>query len=105
VQPFTFDQAVIAALLFVLGLFIGMFFLAGGKWKRRYRDEIARREEFERDNARLERENREYQSLRQAADRSPAGTGHTVVRDGDGVTRQTVDRDRDGEPDLVIRRP
>lgn len=98
-QPFTFDQAVIAALLFVLGLFIGMFFLAGGKWKRRYRDEIARREEFE-------RENREYQSLRQAAaDRSPAGTGHTVVRDGDGVTRQTVDRDRDGEPDLVIRRP
>ena len=94
VQPFTLDQAVIAGLLFLLGIFIGMFFLAGNKWKRRYRDEVASRNELVRDNERLERENREYQSLRGAADRNPVA----------GVHRND-DRDRDGTPDRVDPRP
>ena len=91
-QPFTFDQAVIAALLFLLGIVIGMFFLAGGKWKRRYRAEVASRNEMVRDNERLERENREYQTLRSAADRHPVAGTH---RDADG----------DGVPDRIDSRP
>jgi hypothetical protein len=48
-----------------------MFLAAGGKWKRRYRDEVRRREELERDNERLLREHREYESLRHSAARAP----------------------------------
>jgi hypothetical protein len=59
------------ALLFLLGLFFGMFLAAGGKWKRRYRDEVRRREELERDNERLLREHREHESLRHSAVRAP----------------------------------
>ncbi len=94
-QPFTFDQSVIAGLLFLLGLFIGMFFLAGRKWKRIYVQERERSIALEAENDRLGRENREYQSLRHAAERAPAG----------GAQRTVVDRDRDGDPDMVIRRP
>ena len=47
--PFTTDQWVILILVFVLGLLIGMWLAAGGKWKRRYREEVARREALERD--------------------------------------------------------
>lgn len=43
------NEWAIAILTFLVGMFIGMFLLAGGKWKRRYRDEVARREEVERD--------------------------------------------------------
>ena len=57
--PFATDQWVILLLMFLLGLFLGMYFLAGGKWKRRYREEVARREV-------LEREHRENDSLRRA---------------------------------------
>jgi hypothetical protein len=60
------------ALLFLLGLFLGMFLTAGRKWKRRYREEVTRREQLERDNERLLREHREHESLRGAAVR----TGH-----------------------------
>jgi uncharacterized membrane-anchored protein YhcB (DUF1043 family) len=64
---FTLDQWVIVILVFVLGLFIGMYMLAGGKWKRRYREEVRRREEMERENSRLLAESREMNSLRGAA--------------------------------------
>ena len=42
---------VICALVFLLGLLIGVFLTAGGrrKWKTRYRDEVERREALERD--------------------------------------------------------
>ena len=47
--PFTTDQWVILILVFLLGLLIGMWLTAGGKWKRRYREEVARREALERE--------------------------------------------------------
>ena len=53
----------IVLLAFLAGVFIGMSFLAGGKWKRRYKDEVrlrkedaARHEELERDRKHREAE-------------------------------------------------
>ncbi len=48
--PFTLDQWVILILVFLLGLLIGMWFTSGGKWKRRYKEEVARREALEREH-------------------------------------------------------
>ena len=47
--PFTTDQWVILILVFVLGLLVGMWLTAGGKWKRRYKEEVARRDALERE--------------------------------------------------------
>ena len=67
---------VICALVFLLGLLIGVFLTAGGrrKWKHRYKTEVDRREEIERDLgakeqrwAEQEKEWRERDSLRAAA--------------------------------------
>ena len=86
---FTSDQWIIVALVFVLGLLIGMFLTAGGrrKWKTRYQDEIARRETLEREHRKQtdewvakESEWRERDSLRAAALKNK---GPDV--DGDGV--------------------
>ena len=44
---FTAQEWLIVLLVFVLGLLIGMAAMAGGKWKRRYREEVRRREEVE----------------------------------------------------------
>ena len=74
--PFSSDQWVMLALIFLLGLFLGMFVTAGRKWKRRYREESLRREELERDNERLLREHREYESLRGAATKAPLTDRH-----------------------------
>ena len=74
---------VIAALVFLLGLLIGVFLTAGGrrKWKARYKDEVDRREALEREHEKhvreteeREKEWRERDSLRAAAvkDRDPA---------------------------------
>ena len=69
-------DAVIYALVFVLGLLIGAFLTAGGrrKWKTRYREESDRREALEREHrdhldqmAAREKEWREQDSLRAAA--------------------------------------
>ena len=68
---FTITQWAILILVFLLGLFLGMAFLAGGKWKRRYRDEVARREAAEEENARLHRDAREMDSLRHSAAKTP----------------------------------
>ena len=70
--PFTFDQWVILALVFVLGLLIGMWLTAGGKWKRRYREERARAAELEAENRRLQKDAGEMDTLRQAAARDEA---------------------------------
>ncbi|MDT9598452.1 hypothetical protein [Sphingosinicella rhizophila] len=67
---FTIDQWIVLALVFLLGLVLGMIFMAGGKWKRRYRDEVHRREELEAENRRLQAEAQEIASLRNAATRS-----------------------------------
>jgi hypothetical protein len=62
VTPLASDQWVLLLLVFLLGLFLGMYFLSGGRWKRRYREEVRRREA-------LEAEYRERDSLRHAAER------------------------------------
>jgi len=71
----------ICALVFLLGLLIGVFLTAGGrkKWKARYNSEVERRRELEkarearsREWEDREKEWRERDSLRTAAARSPA---------------------------------
>ena len=73
---FTQDQWLIVALVFVLGLLIGIFLTAGGrrKWKTRYKDEIGRREALEREHKEREKhwadrdkEYRERDTLRETA--------------------------------------
>jgi hypothetical protein len=80
---------VIAGLVFVLGLLIGMFLTAGGrrKWKGRYKDEVATRESWEREHAKLkaeqadrEKEYRERDSLRAAAIKDPTEPGDGEIR-------------------------
>jgi predicted histidine transporter YuiF (NhaC family) len=71
---------VIYALVFLLGLLIGVFLTAGGrrKWKERYNTEVERRREVEKAHDERvkewegrEREWRERDSLRAAAVKSP----------------------------------
>jgi uncharacterized membrane-anchored protein YhcB (DUF1043 family) len=71
-MSFTPDQWLVLLLAFVLGLVLGMALLASPKWKGRYREEVARREELERENDRLKREAAEMDSLRNAAARDEA---------------------------------
>jgi hypothetical protein len=66
---FTPDQWFVLLLVFLLGLFLGMALLASPKWKRRYREEVARRETVEAENAQLRRDAAEMDSLRNAAAR------------------------------------
>lgn len=75
--PFAPDQYIILALVFVLGLVLGLYLLAGGKWKRRYKEEARLRTELEAENKRLRGTVREHDSLRGAAAKHP-------VRDPDG---------------------
>ena len=64
----------ICALVFVLGLLIGVFLTAGGrrKWKARYNSEVERRRDLERVHSEREKEWRERDSLRDAAVKNPA---------------------------------
>ena len=63
----------ICALVFLLGLLIGVFLTAGGrrKWKSRYNSEVERRRDLEQTHAEREKEWRERDSLRGAAVRTP----------------------------------
>ena len=110
---------IIYALIFLLGLLIGLFMTAGGrkKWKTRYHDEVDRHRETERSlkdrendwaardkerEAQLadrEREWREQDSLRAAAIKSPVRSRKA------GAVDPAVDRDVDGVPDDLDRRP
>jgi outer membrane murein-binding lipoprotein Lpp len=72
VTLFTPDQWLIVGLVFLLGLVLGMAVMAGGKWKRRYRDERARVAELEAENRRLQKDSAEMDSLRNAAARDEA---------------------------------
>ena len=71
-QAFSPDQWLVLLLVFLLGTFLGMAFLASPKWKRRYREEVARREAVEAENAQLRRDAAEMDSLRHAAARDEA---------------------------------
>jgi hypothetical protein len=66
-EAFSLDQWLVVLLAFLLGLFLGMAFFAGNKWKRRYRDEARRREALEAENAELRRAGAESDSLHRAA--------------------------------------
>ena len=51
---FTPNEWLIVALVFLLGLILGMAMMASGKWKQRYREEVRKREAAEADRSRLE---------------------------------------------------
>ena len=70
-EAFTPDQWMVLALAFVLGLILGMAFLASPKWKRRYREEVTRRQALEAEIAQLRRDAAESDSLHRAALREP----------------------------------
>ena len=70
--PFLPEQYIILVLVFVLGLVLGMYLFAGGKWKRRYREEARLRADLEAENARLRKDAAEADSLHRAAIRNPA---------------------------------
>jgi len=79
VDAISYNDWLIWALVFLLGLVIGMALMAGGKWKRRYKEEtrlrqeeVRRREELEAQLARHERDDGEMGSLRHAAARDEA---------------------------------
>ena len=76
----SYNDWVLYVLIFLFGLVIGMALMAGGKWKRRYRDEVRRREALEAENRKLQANATEMDVLRQAAARDEArrrvdGTG------------------------------
>jgi uncharacterized membrane-anchored protein YhcB (DUF1043 family) len=71
-EAFSLDQWLVLLLAFVLGLILGMAFLASPKWKRRWREENARVRELEAENAQLRKDGAEMDSLRHAAARDEA---------------------------------
>ena len=66
-DPFTPNQWLVVLLAFLLGMFIGMALLAGTKWKRRWREEVRRREEVEAENVQLRKDMAESDTLHRAA--------------------------------------
>ena len=73
------DQWLVVALVFVLGLVLGMALMAGGKWKRRYKEEhklrleeVRRREVLEKEHETLRGRHTEMDSLRHSAARDEA---------------------------------
>jgi hypothetical protein len=70
---FNANEWLILALVFLLGLILGMAAMAGGKWKHRYRDEARRREAAEAERSRMESQ------LRHAEARSAAATARDPV--------------------------
>ena len=71
-EAFSLDQWLVLLLACVLGLILGMAFLASPKWKRRWREENARVRELEAENAQLRKDAAEMDSLRHAAARDEA---------------------------------
>jgi hypothetical protein len=71
-EAFSPDQWLVLLFTFLLGLFLGMAFLASPKWKKRWRDEHDRVQVLEAENAQLRRDGAEMDSLRHAAARDEA---------------------------------
>ena len=88
---FTSDQWIIVALVFLLGLLVGAFIVAGSgrKWKHRYRSEVHRREEIEERHAHREREWDEREKEWRERDSLRAAAIKDKDRDGDGVPDST----------------
>ena len=93
---FTQDQWISIGLVFILGLIIGAFLMAGGgrKWKERYKAEKLHRERIEADYKTAQTEWRDQDSRRAAA-----------LRDHDRRTVTSHDTDGDGVPDRADRAP
>ena len=68
----SYNEWVLYILIFLLGLVVGMALMAGGKWKRRYREEARLRQELETENKRLRVQESEMDTLRTAAARDEA---------------------------------
>jgi hypothetical protein len=69
-------------LVFLLGLFLGGWLLAGTKWKRRYREEVARREVLERDyKHRAATDIHAHDRVHDRVHDRPATTTTTTIRD------------------------
>ncbi|HEX8640762.1 MAG TPA: hypothetical protein VF704_06360 [Allosphingosinicella sp.] len=66
---FTLNEWLVVFLAFLLGLILGMFFLASPKWKRRYREEARLRSEETRRREELESE-RQHWEARTIAERA-----------------------------------
>ena len=61
-EAFSTDQWLVLLLVFLLGLFLGMAFLASPKWKRRYREESRLRAEEVRKREALEAERKHWEA-------------------------------------------
>jgi len=68
-EAFTTDQWLVMLLVFLLGLFLGMAFLASPKWKRRYREESRLRADEVRKREALEADRKHWEA-RNIADRA-----------------------------------
>ena len=92
---FTQDQWFILALVFILGLLVGIFATSGGrkKWKTRYNDEVVRRKSLETEHRKHHEEfaAKEAEWRDQDARRAAAIKTRGPDLDGDGV-RDEVDR-------------
>ena len=103
-QAFLLEQWFILLLAFLLGLFLGMAFLANPKWKRRYREEarLHGEERSRREALEAERTHWEAQTIAQRArDDAPVATapGTTApvtssVRSSDAPVADRPIRDR-----------
>ena len=71
---FTPNEWLIVALVFILGLILGMAAMAGNKWKGRYRDEVRKREAAEAERSRLESQLRHAEARGIAANARDPGT-------------------------------
>ena len=76
-EAFSPDQWLVLLLAFLLGLFLGMAFLASPRWKRRHREEVAKRTALEAENAQLRRAAAESETLHRAALREPGRRSDT----------------------------
>lgn len=72
-EAFTSDQWLVLLLVFLLGLFLGMAFLASPRWKRRYREESRLRQEEVRKREALEAERKNWEA-RTVAERAREDT-------------------------------
>jgi hypothetical protein len=61
-EAFSPDQWLVLLLAFLLGLFLGMAFLANSKWKGRYREEARLRAEEVRKREALEAERKHWEA-------------------------------------------
>jgi hypothetical protein len=70
-EAFSPDQWLVLTLAFLFGLILGMALMASPKWKRRYREEVAKRQAAEAETAQLRRDAAESDTLHRAALREP----------------------------------